>query len=128
MFFKRHFNASQEDRALGEVGGGQKAWTDHGGWALSWGLAERSCSQGHREGSWPAARASTSAGPTGLRWHQEGPGPVPGFKGGSRSHCPGRLSLPRETHQQGLLASDLCLVLQGVRKSHPPTHWPKGGV
>ena len=22
MFFKRHFNASQEDRALGEVGGG----------------------------------------------------------------------------------------------------------
>lgn len=90
-FFKRHFNASREDSVLGEVGGGiQRAWTDHSGWALSWGTAECSRSPGHREGSWPAARASTSAGPTGLRCHQEGPGPVPAFNGGSRSHHPGR--------------------------------------
>lgn len=42
-FFKHHFNASLEDRALGEVGrGGQRAWTDHSRWALSWGTAERS--------------------------------------------------------------------------------------
>lgn len=42
-FFKHHFNASQEDRALGEVGGGrQRAWTDHSRWALSWGMVERS--------------------------------------------------------------------------------------
>lgn len=35
-FFKHHFNASLEDRALGEVGrGGQRAWTDHSRWALS---------------------------------------------------------------------------------------------
>lgn len=50
---------------------------------------------------------------------QEGPGRSRSFRGSGLT--------AREPHQQGLLASDLWLVFQGVAVP-PPTHRPKEGV